>query len=331
VNVLDQVAGIAVTDSSGVLQTPITNNSTNWDTAYTDRLKWDGGATGLVAATGRTSLGLVIGTNVQAWDADLDTWGTKTPTTVGGNLVTLTNPSVISFIKIAADNSVSTRTPAQVLSDIGAQASGSYAASGANSDITSISSLTSFGTGSVATKFNSTGVLQLGGTTSSFPGLKRNTTQVNLRLADDSDDASLIAKNAQFAFDGIFSFGGFTNLAMGGVDGNLVLRNSNATTWGLLQFGGTTSSFPAIKRSSTTIAFRLADDSADANITAAAVIASKAIRLKGYTVSTLPASPTQGDMAFVTDGLTPTYNATAVGGGAIVVPVFYNGTTWTFH
>ena len=31
---------------------------TNWSTAYTDRLKWDGGATGLVAATGRTSLGL---------------------------------------------------------------------------------------------------------------------------------------------------------------------------------------------------------------------------------------------------------------------------------
>src|SRR3989338_1264375 len=38
--------------------TSITDGSANWDTAYTDRLKWDGGATGLVAATGRTSLGL---------------------------------------------------------------------------------------------------------------------------------------------------------------------------------------------------------------------------------------------------------------------------------
>jgi formylglycine-generating enzyme required for sulfatase activity len=36
----------------------VTDNSANWDTAYTDRMKWDGGATGLVAATGRTSLGL---------------------------------------------------------------------------------------------------------------------------------------------------------------------------------------------------------------------------------------------------------------------------------
>ena len=37
---------------------PTSSSQTNWDTAYTDRLKWDGGATGLTAATGRTSLGL---------------------------------------------------------------------------------------------------------------------------------------------------------------------------------------------------------------------------------------------------------------------------------
>jgi hypothetical protein len=37
---------------------PTTASQTNWDTAYTDRLKWDGGSSGLNAATGRTSLGL---------------------------------------------------------------------------------------------------------------------------------------------------------------------------------------------------------------------------------------------------------------------------------
>lgn len=59
-------AGIAL--SNGVSWEPsITNNSANWNTAYTDRMKWDGGATGLVAATGRTSLGLVIGTDVLAY------------------------------------------------------------------------------------------------------------------------------------------------------------------------------------------------------------------------------------------------------------------------
>lgn len=33
-------------------------NSTNWNSAYSDRLKWDGGSSGLNATTGRTSLGL---------------------------------------------------------------------------------------------------------------------------------------------------------------------------------------------------------------------------------------------------------------------------------
>ncbi|MFZ9959558.1 MAG: hypothetical protein ACO3GP_04130 [Candidatus Limnocylindrus sp.] len=37
---------------------PSTSSQSNWDTAYSERLRWDGGATGLDAATGRTSLGL---------------------------------------------------------------------------------------------------------------------------------------------------------------------------------------------------------------------------------------------------------------------------------
>jgi Major tropism determinant N-terminal domain len=61
---------LALTFSSGY-SIPTTAKQTEWDTAYTDRLKWDGGSTGLDAATARTSLGLVIGTNVQAYDADL--------------------------------------------------------------------------------------------------------------------------------------------------------------------------------------------------------------------------------------------------------------------
>jgi hypothetical protein len=63
-----------VLSASGVI-TYITDNSTNWNTAFTERNRWDGGATGLVPATGRTSLGLVIGTDVQAYDADLQAIG----------------------------------------------------------------------------------------------------------------------------------------------------------------------------------------------------------------------------------------------------------------
>lgn len=48
---------LAITFAAGY-SIPTNTSQTYWDTAYTDRLKWDGGATGLDAATGRTSLGL---------------------------------------------------------------------------------------------------------------------------------------------------------------------------------------------------------------------------------------------------------------------------------
>ena len=47
------------------------DKSTEWDTAYNDRMKWDGGNNGLNSTTAKQSLGLVIGTNVQAYDSDL--------------------------------------------------------------------------------------------------------------------------------------------------------------------------------------------------------------------------------------------------------------------
>lgn len=54
------------------------------------------------------------------------------------------------------------------------------------------------------------------------------------------------------------------------------------------------------------------------------------IRLKSYTVATLPAG-TQGDTAYVTDATSPTYLGTLTGGGSVVCPVFYNGTAWVSH
>lgn len=88
----------AVTYSSGYA-IPTTASQTNWDSAYTDRLKWDGGSTGLVASTGRTSLGA---------------------TTVGSNLFTLTNPTAITFLRINADNTVSTLDASTFRTAIGA-------------------------------------------------------------------------------------------------------------------------------------------------------------------------------------------------------------------
>lgn len=47
-----------------------------------------------------------------------------------------------------------------------------------------------------------------------------------------------------------------------------------------------------------------------------------------YTVATLPAAGTQGRRAWVTNALAPTFLAAPVGGGAVVCPVFDNGTAW---
>lgn len=48
----------------------------------------------------------------------------------------------------------------------------------------------------------------------------------------------------------------------------------------------------------------------------------------GYTVATLPAAGTAGRRAYVTDATAPTYLGALVGGGAVVCPVFDNGSAW---
>jgi hypothetical protein len=49
-----------------------------------------------------------------------------------------------------------------------------------------------------------------------------------------------------------------------------------------------------------------------------------------YTVATLPSAATSGvgARAFVSNALTPTFGATVVGGGAVAVPVYSDGTNW---
>lgn len=102
---------LALTFASGY-SIPTTTSQTNWDSAYSERLQWDGGSTNLVAATGRTSLGLVIGTDVQAYDANLTAWAAET--IPAGDVVgttatqTLTNKTITGLketkVALAANN-----------------------------------------------------------------------------------------------------------------------------------------------------------------------------------------------------------------------------------
>lgn len=113
-------------------------------------------------------------------------------------------------------------------------------------------------------------------------------------------------------------------------DGVARISNQGDTDFGRLQFGGPTASFPAIARSGAAFAFRLADGSADAAISAAAISSSATIATAGYTVAGLPTAGTAGRRAYVTNQLTTCAVAGAVltGGGAVVCPVFDNGVAW---
>ena len=66
-----------------------------------------------------------------------------------------------------------------------------------------------------------------------------------------------------------------------------------------------------------------------------AVTMSTTVALKSYTVATLPSTAATGmvtgAMAYVTDATAPTYLGALTGGGAVVCPVFYNGSAWVSH
>ena len=126
--------GGIVLATAGVLSA-ITNNSAHWDTAYSHSQL----ASGNPHSVTPTELGLVIGTNTQAWDASLD------------SIAALTYASA-SFIKLTAEDTYAVRTIAETKSDLSLNlventALSSWAGSG---NITTVGALAS---GSIAAGF----------------------------------------------------------------------------------------------------------------------------------------------------------------------------------
>ena len=117
----------------------------------------------------------------------------------------------------------------------------------------------------------------------------------------------------------MFAFAGYASnsstLAVGGAINFKASENWSTTA------NGTYIQFRTVKAGTTTLAecARMWDNGAFS--------VARTISTGGYTVATLPAG-TVGQRAYVTDALAPAYGVAVAGGGAVTIPVFYNGAAW---
>lgn len=134
-----------------------------------------------------------------------------------------------------------------------------------------------------------------------------NTSFTTLRLGGSAKEADLYV---------------FANDIMG------MRRSTNAQTWVISRSndGAGNSSQVNIAASGSTVSFSVVEAGTGAG-TLLRYTVDKPFKFQGYTVATLPAGGV-GDNAYVTDALLPSFLTTIAGGGAVVTPVFYNGSNW---
>lgn len=113
--------------------------------------------------------------------------------------------------------------------------------------------------------------LQFGGTTSSYPALKRSSAALSCRLADDSANAAFncgnIVSSGSIVLNAVQIVQWNGRAAMySPADGVIRLANNSNNGFTRLQFGGTTSSWPALGRSLTFVEVLLADGTAGGGI-----------------------------------------------------------------
>lgn len=125
----------------------------------------------------------------------------------------------------------------------------------------------------IASNSSNSGIVRIGAAGASTGILLQNGGTNTLSLSRGDNSSPAIISVGSITTPSVASASrSFINLNT--TDGDIDLFNNAGTSFGLLRFGGTTSSFPAWKRSTTTLAARLADDSADAPVSASAYTAS---------------------------------------------------------
>jgi len=151
------------------------------------------------------------------------------------------------------------------------------------------------GTGSSRTLqlLSATSLIQICGTTSGFPALKRNSGSLEVRAADDSGFASL--QCAGIVANGDLVVGAAYKMRFGGGGGRVDLTS------------------PADK------VLKVADNAGGASI----------VQLQHFTVAGLPSAATYtGSVALVSDANATTARSTVAGGGSNKVMVMSDGANW---
>lgn len=258
---------LAVTYGSGYA-IPTTAKQAEWDTAYSERLQWDGGATNLVAATGRVSLGA---------------------TTVGGNFFTLPDPSAITFVRINADNTVSTLDAATFRTAIGAGTGGGT--------VTSVSGTT----GNITSTGGATPVIDLASGIVTA-GTYGSATLIPVVTVDTYGRVTTVttAANPQGTVTSVGGTGTVSGLTLTGT----------VTSSGNLTLGGTLAVTPSDFASQTANTFLAAPNGAPGTPTFRAIVAADVPTLNQNTTGT--AANVTGTVAIANGGTGQTTAATAI-------------------
>jgi hypothetical protein len=169
------------------------------------------------------------------------------------------------------------------------------------------------------------GLLQFGGTTSSFPALKRNSTVLETKLADDSAYCDLRALNLVAGGTAAIRWNG-RNRMSAPLDGDLLLTNNTSNDFNMLQFGGTANSYPALKRVGKDIHFRLADDTDYASVAIETLDAYGEVNIHG--ASAIRMSVTGDGTLLMTDEVGTAFSLIQLGGTTNSYPAIKRNTTY---